>query len=87
MEPLDIILTRVCATCQTSTNLRYVRETIILRDYGQITCRIDPDEFALCPTCGQPLQLAIRIEPFSPVNHQHEHPVYQWLYMNNKSSL
>ncbi len=41
--------------------------------------RVDPDEFLLCPTCGNPMRLCIKTQPYELANHL-DTPVARALY-------
>jgi len=70
MNTVDITLRRGCATCKTEMPFRYFGNGLLtLGDHSNMELRVDPDEFSLRPTCGNPLRLYIQAYPYELVNH------------------
>ncbi len=44
-------------------------QLVTLSEHTTIETRIDPDEFALCQTCGNPLRLHIQSRPYDLASH------------------
>jgi hypothetical protein len=73
-DQIDITLRIVCSTCHTEKPLRHGpkhngNELFTLCEHAMLEMRIDPDEFTLCPTCGNPLRLRIQAQPYELVHH------------------
>ena len=67
---IDITIHAACPTCRTVTPLRYLGNVLVsLGEHGTMELRIDPDEFLLCSTCGNPMRLLIQCRPYELVNH------------------
>lgn len=80
MNPIDISINKVCVTCGRETPLRFLhRQLFPLSEHSIIGVRIDPDEFLLCATCGNPLRLRIQAQPYALANHL-DTPVAKQLY-------
>ena len=69
MNQIDMTISKVCSTCHTKTPLRHRNEIVPFSERATLEVRIDPDEFLLCPTCGNPLRLNIQAQPYDLVNH------------------
>jgi hypothetical protein len=70
-DQIDITLRIVCSTCQTEKPLRVGKNRLFtIGEYSGMELRVDPDEFTLCPTCGNPLRLRIQAQPYEPVHHR-----------------
>lgn len=79
MSQIDIAISKVCAICQTKTPLRYGLELVTISERSRLGMRIDPAEFTLCPTCGNPQYLHIQAQPYELVNHL-DTPVALYMY-------
>ncbi len=79
MDSIDITLKILCTTCQTEKPLRYGQRLFTMGEYSALEMRVDPDEFTLCPTCGNPLRLRIQAQPYELVNHL-DTPVARAMY-------
>lgn len=71
---IDITLRIVCSTCSTEKPFHHGQkrqgtEPFTLCEHALLEMRVDPDEFTLCPTCGNPLRLRIQAQPYEPVHH------------------
>jgi hypothetical protein len=69
MDSIDITLKILCTTCQTEKPLRYGKRLFTLSEQAMLEMRVDPDEFTLCPTCGNPLRLHIQAQPYELAHH------------------
>lgn len=69
MNQIDITLKILCTICQTEAPLRYGNVLFTVGESSTLEMRVDPDEFALCPTCGNPLRLRIQAQPYELGNH------------------
>lgn len=78
---IDIILTKTCTICRTETNLRYFDGFLALDEHKDLDIRIDPNEFSLCPTCGNPQRLHIQAYPYDLTHHQFDTQIHKSLYM------
>src|SRR5258706_14332445 len=79
MNQIDLTINKVCSTCKTNTPLRYLSEVVTLSERGGLEVRIDPDEFLLCPTCGNPQRLHIQARSYELANHL-DNPLTRALY-------
>lgn len=80
MNQIDVTIQKVCSTCRTETPFRYLGSSLVtLGERSTMELRVDPDEFLLCPTCGNPMRLHIKCQPYELVNHL-DTPVARALY-------
>ena len=78
-QKIDITLRRVCATCQTEEPMHFCDDLQTMGENTTLEMRVDPDEFTLCPVCGNPLRLRIKAQPYELVNHL-DTPVARAMY-------
>ena len=82
MQNIDLTIQKVCTTCKTEEPLRSIGPhggLTTVSEHTTIEMRIDPDEFLLCPTCGNPMRLHIKAQPYELVNHL-DTPIAKALY-------
>lgn len=80
MNQIDITIQQVCATCRTERPFRYYGAGLItMGEHSNMELRVDPDEFSLCPGCGNPMRLRIQAQPYELVNHL-DTPVAKAMY-------
>ncbi len=80
VNQIDITVQRVCSTCHTETPLHHLGGGLVtLGERSGMELRVDPDEFLLCSTCGNPMRLHVQCQPYELINHL-DTPVARALY-------